>query len=89
MDIAFTKRKLAVFLDGCFWHGCPQHRTTPKSNAAFWFEKIEANRIRDADTDCRLKGAGWKVERFWQHQTIDEIAALIALSLSEDDEGRR
>ena len=63
-DIAFTRAKLTVFIDGCFWHGCPLHGTWPKHNAAFWRNKIETNQARDRDTNERLQVLGWKVLLF-------------------------
>ena len=63
-DVAFPGLKIAVFVDGCFWHGCPDHGTWPKQNAEFWRKKIEANRLRDADTTTRLQRIGWTVIRF-------------------------
>ena len=77
-DIVFTKARVAVFVDGCFWHGCPEHGTWPKSNADFWRDKIETNRRRDRDTDERLAAAGWKVIRVWEHEDPDEAAERIA-----------
>ena len=62
-DIVFPSARLAVFVDGCFWHGCPEHASWPKSNADFWREKIETNRSRDADTDQRLIALGWETVR--------------------------
>jgi DNA mismatch endonuclease, patch repair protein len=73
-DIAFPRLKIAIFVDGCFWHGCPEHATWPKQNAEFWREKIETNRRRDADTDTRLQGLGWIVMRFWEHE-VPSVAA--------------
>src|SRR4051794_653167 len=58
-DVAFTAAKVAVFVDGCFWHGCPIHRTYPRRNSSFWTDKIAGNRVRDADTDARLCADGW------------------------------
>src|SRR5258706_12912524 len=66
-DVAFIRAKVAVFLDGCFWHGCPKHGTWPKVNASWWRTKIEGNRLRDRDTDRRLRRAGWTVIRYWEH----------------------
>lgn len=77
-DVAFPGRKIAVFVDGCFWHGCPEHATWPKQNAEFWREKIEANRRRDADTNERLRSLGWKVLRFWSHEPPNQAALAIA-----------
>lgn len=76
-DIAFPRQKVAIFVDGCFWHGCPQHASWPKKNADFWKEKIEANRRRDADTNERLSSAGWKVLRFWEHEPVIESSTMI------------
>jgi len=66
-DFAFPKQKLAVFADGCFWHGCPQHATHPKGNAAFWRVKLEANKKRDRKVNRLLRGHGWRVLRIWEH----------------------
>lgn len=76
VDIAFTRRRLAVMVDGCFWHGCPQHCVTPKSNRDWWLSKLETNRVRDADTNARLKALGWSVLRVWEH-TPPEAAAML------------
>lgn len=77
-DIAFPNLKIAIFVDGCFWHGCPEHATWPKQNAEFWRKKIEANRARDADTNKRLLSAGWVVLRFWEHESPYEAADIVA-----------
>jgi DNA mismatch endonuclease, patch repair protein len=66
-DLAFPRLKIAVMVDGCFWHGCAVHGTWPKANASWWRTKILANMARDRDTDIRLKAVGWKVLRFWEH----------------------
>jgi len=76
-DIVFPAARLAVFVDGCFWHGCPEHASWPKSNAEFWRAKIEANRARDADTDVRLKACGWQVVRIWEHEDAGDAADRI------------
>lgn len=68
VDIVFSRARVAVFVDGCFWHGCPVHASWPKKNAAFWLEKINANRARDADTNNRLRRLGWRVIRVWGHE---------------------
>jgi DNA (cytosine-5)-methyltransferase 1 len=68
-DIAFVSLRVAIFLDGCFWHGCPVHATWPKKNARWWRDKIETNRRRDRDTDQKLKASGWTVIRVWEHES--------------------
>ncbi|WP_371827604.1 very short patch repair endonuclease [Amycolatopsis sp. WQ 127309] len=83
MDICFTKVKLAVFLDGCFWHGCPDHGTQPKSNAEWWRNKVAANRSRDADTNMHLGALGWAVLRFWEHEDPADVAAAIGRSVDD------
>ncbi|MEU7023474.1 very short patch repair endonuclease [Streptomyces sp. NPDC046203] len=82
-DIVFGPAKVAVFVDGCFWHGCPEHATWPKRNSQFWREKIEKNRARDADTDARLREAGWLAVRVWEHETAAEAAARVATVVAE------
>ena len=77
-DIVFSRNRIAVFVDGCFWHGCPEHASWPKSNADFWHEKIETNRARDADTNQRLKALGWNVIRVWAHESVEDAATRIA-----------
>jgi DNA mismatch endonuclease (patch repair protein) len=76
-DIVFTRRRVAVFVDGCFWHGCPVHATKPKRNAEWWAAKIEANVKRDAETDRLLEGAGWVVVRVWEHEDPQVAASRI------------
>jgi DNA mismatch endonuclease (patch repair protein) len=80
-DVVFTRAKVAVFVDGCFWHGCPLHGTWPKSNAAFWREKIEGNVRRDQETNTSLIEAGWVPVRIWEHEDIhraaDRVAAIV------------
>ena len=68
-DIVFRSAKVAVFVDGCFWHGCPKHGTQAKANAEFWRNKIKQNQARDAETNQLLKKAGWKVVRVWEHES--------------------
>jgi DNA mismatch endonuclease, patch repair protein len=80
-DLVFAGARVAVMVDGCFWHGCPQHATWPAHNADFWREKIETNRRRDRDTDRRLAEAGWRVVRMWEHEdpydAADRIERLV------------
>ena len=77
-DIVLPGSRVVVFVDGCFWHGCPLHASWPKQNADFWRAKIETNRARDADTDARLKALGWEVVRVWAHEPAAEAAERIA-----------
>jgi DNA mismatch endonuclease (patch repair protein) len=77
-DLVFTRSRTAVFIDGCFWHGCPEHRSPPKANASWWRAKIARNRERDAETDERLRAAGWTVIRVWEHEDPSDAAARIA-----------
>ncbi len=67
-DIVFTKSKIAVFVDGCFWHGCPIHGQTPKRNSEFWEQKLERNAARDSTQSSVLQEAGWTVIRIWEHE---------------------
>ena len=76
-DILFRSVKVAVFVDGCFWHGCPLHGTQAKANAEFWRTKIKHNQERDEDTNQRLKEAGWVVIRIWEHEDPSEAAEQI------------
>lgn len=77
-DLVFTRAKVAVFLDGCFWHGCPQHHTQAATNARYWADKVANNRARDAETDERLTQAGWRVVRVWEHEEPATAAGRIA-----------
>jgi DNA mismatch endonuclease (patch repair protein) len=81
VDVAFTKKHIAVLIDGCFWHGCPDHYIPPKSNAEFWHEKIEKNRQRDVVTNLRLGDAGWLVLRYWEHEDPRGVAEQIIMAL--------
>ncbi|MBM3180784.1 MAG: very short patch repair endonuclease [Chloroflexi bacterium] len=76
-DIVFRSAKVAIFVDGCFWHGCPIHGTQAKANAEFWKNKIKQNQIRDADTNKRLKKAGWRVVRAWEHENPEKASEKI------------
>lgn len=77
VDIAFTRAKVAVFVDGCFWHRCPQHGSMPKNNADWWKTKLATNVERDRATDRELEEAGWLVLRFWEHDDPVEAAPTI------------
>ena len=85
IDIAFTRARLAVFVDGCFWHGCPLHATLPKANAAWWVDKISTNRARDADVTSQLEDMGWTVLRFWEHETPEDVVSTIVERLTSTD----
>jgi DNA mismatch endonuclease, patch repair protein len=74
MDIGFTRARVAVFVDGCFWHGCPLHATWPTANADWWAAKINKNRERDGLTTAHLLGLGWAVVRVWEHEAPGEAA---------------
>jgi DNA mismatch endonuclease (patch repair protein) len=76
-DVAFSGLRVAVFVDGCFWHGCPEHATWPKANADFWRSKILANKERDLDTDRRLRENGWAVVRAWSHEAPSDVASRV------------
>lgn len=72
-DIAFKRLRLAIFVDGCFWHGCPTHGTISKTNTSFWTAKIARNRERDGQVNESLKRLGWKVLRLWEHEVRSEM----------------
>ncbi|MFE2722847.1 very short patch repair endonuclease [Kitasatospora sp. NPDC059327] len=76
-DVVFTKDKVAVFVDGCYWHYCPEHHGVPATNRAFWVEKLEKNRARDAETVRLLQDHGWAVIRIWEHVPAEEAARLV------------
>jgi DNA mismatch endonuclease (patch repair protein) len=81
-DLLFPRKRLAVFLDGCFWHGCPDHHTVAKTNADFWANKVARNRERDTETDRLLTAAGWTVVRIWEHTPTEEAASLVEAALT-------
>jgi DNA mismatch endonuclease, patch repair protein len=82
-DIVFRRLQIAVFLDGCFWHGCPVHATWPKANAEWWRNKIEANRARDQRVLQLLTTEGWAVLRYWEHEDPEAVAAAIEQAIEE------
>ncbi len=77
-DLVFRGPRVAVFIDGCFWHSCPQHGMTPRTNTSFWSDKLRRNQERDAETDQMLMEAGWVSLRFWEHEDPTEVAAAVA-----------
>ena len=83
IDVAFTRRRVAVLVDGCFWHSCPVHGTSPKANDAWWAAKLEANRRRDRDTDEALVSAGWTVLRVWEHEVPDIAVGRVLRALDQ------
>lgn len=76
-DLVFTRARVAVFIDGCFWHRCPEHGTLPKANAAWWRAKLNRNVERDRDTDARLRDADWIVVRVWEHDIRDHLERVV------------
>ena len=76
-DVVFVGVRVAVYVDGCFWHGCPEHFVRPRANAAYWVPKIEANRARDAETDAILVGAGWVAVHIWEHEDPVDAAQRV------------
>lgn len=85
IDIAFPAKKLAIFVDGCFWHGCPIHSHLPKSNEEYWYPKLKKNIERDHQKIQRLETDNWKVLRFWEHelQEIEKVISKIQFLLQE------
>lgn len=80
-DIVFTRHRLVVFLDGCFWHGCDVHYSAPVAHSDFWATKVTANRDRDARTSAALTAEGWRVLRFWEHESVEDIVGQIESGL--------
>lgn len=81
-DIVFPRARVAIFIDGCFWHGCPEHYSAPATNIDYWADKVEGNRARDRDTVRRLHESGWQALRYWEHEKPNEVVADITLRLS-------
>lgn len=85
-DIVFTRARVCVFIDGCFWHGCPQHFTPPKTNTEWWLEKIEDNIRRDREKTRQLQETGWAILRFWEHELansgIDVVTERVAQAVN-------
>jgi DNA mismatch endonuclease (patch repair protein) len=80
-DLVFVTARVAVFVDGCFWHGCKEHPSWPKSNAQWWKEKIERNRQRDEETRTQLRKAGWSVVQVWEHEDVEHAADRVMESV--------
>lgn len=83
IDVAFPGLKVAVLIDGCFWHGCPQHATHPKANAEWWREKLDRNMARDRETTEHLTAEGWTVLRFWEHEAPGDVAVRVAAAVAQ------
>jgi DNA mismatch endonuclease (patch repair protein) len=82
-DIAFTSRKVAVFVDGCFWHACPEHGSKPKNNEWYWSPKLARNVERDREADNALADAGWTVVRLWEHVPVEDAIAAVVQAVGE------
>lgn len=80
-DLVFGPARVAVFVDGCFWHRCSEHATHPAANAGYWQEKFDRNVARDRADDAALEAAGWVVVRVWEHEDPDEAARRIAVTV--------
>ena len=86
-DMVFRPAKVAVFIDGCFWHGCPEHYVEPRRNSDYWSAKVARNKWRDSDTDQRLRDAGWTVLRYWEHEPVQEVVEEIVATVSASRNG--
>jgi len=82
IDIAFSTARLAIFLDGCFWHGCPEHGSIPATNEGWWRDKLHGNRMRDCETTSHLAQLGWTVLRFWEHEEVSTMVPKVTSALS-------
>ncbi|MGW5044600.1 very short patch repair endonuclease [Streptomyces griseoluteus] len=82
-DMVFRPVKVAVFIDGCYWHGCPEHYVAPRTNSGYWSEKVLTNMRRDRETDQLLTNAGWLVLRFWEHEPSEMCAQRIVATVTE------
>ena len=87
-DLAFVGSRIAVFVDGCFWHGCPQHYVPPVTNAAFWRNKLQRNQTRDRHVDHRLASSGWTVIRVWEcevHGQLDRVTTRLRRVIAQNN----
>ena len=82
-DVVFTRARVAVFVDGCFWHSCPLHGRIPKSNLDYWGPKLARNRTRDHEVNLALEGLGWKVVRVWEHEPPLDVVEKIRLVMDQ------
>lgn len=83
VDIVLPRARVAVFVDGCFWHSCPEHATSPKTNAEWWADKLARNVARDRQTDSDLRAAGWRVLRVWEHEEAASAADRVVAAVKE------
>ena len=83
-DFVFTRQRLAVFIDGCFWHWCPQHCTVPRANRTYWEQKLARNRERDGKVTSALTSAGWRVLRVWEHEALERAVERIRAAAQPD-----
>lgn len=81
-DIVFTRQRVAIFVDGCFWHGCPEHGRRPRTNATYWDAKVAVNQARDREQSDALRRAGWTVIRVWEHEALETALPLIGEALA-------
>lgn len=88
-DIAFTRRRVAIFVDGCFWHSCPIHKTAPVNNSIWWTHKLRNNERRDRETDEHLRSIGWNVLRFWEHDALTDAVRAVVAALAGSTSGHR
>jgi DNA mismatch endonuclease (patch repair protein) len=86
-DISFARQRVAVFIDACFWHGCPEHKTAPKTNSEWWATKLARNVERDRETDAHLADLGWKVVRIWEHEVPECAADRVEAAVRSGDAG--
>jgi len=87
VDIVFTRARVAVFIDGCFWHGCPEHGHTPRANTHYWVPKLARTAARDKRISDALRRDGWRVLRIWEHVSLDAAVAEIVRALAEPSGG--
>jgi DNA mismatch endonuclease (patch repair protein) len=80
-DVVFTRQRLVVYVDGCFWHGCPDHWTRSRTNADYWVQKVTQNKERDLRNTATLEAHGWKVLRFWEHQDMAVAVESVVAAL--------
>lgn len=83
-DIVFTRARVAVFIDGCFWHSCPEHGAAPRKNTGYWNPKLAGNADRDRRQNAALEAAGWKVVRIWEHESLDDACEAVLSTLRSE-----